>query len=202
MVSLQNFNFGQTPAFNMTSPALSISNCIETYIRAKDGNRPHLMGHAFSDNAVLAMNVKTSSITFPEAVVGVQAIADTLVSEFGKRYENIYTFCIGEPPSTGKIFVCDWLVCMSEKDTGAARIGFGQYTWSFATATSGPTDKLEITIEEMVSLPATEASTICHWAETLPYPWCPIDKLRAGMPKIAAVERIIGALADAERAKR
>jgi hypothetical protein len=38
----------------------SLRNAIETYIRSKDGNRPHVLADAFAADAELAMAVNTS----------------------------------------------------------------------------------------------------------------------------------------------
>jgi hypothetical protein len=43
------------------------SSAIQTYIRAKDENRPHLMPSAFALDAKLEMKVKTGNISFPPA---------------------------------------------------------------------------------------------------------------------------------------
>ncbi|WP_235442770.1 hypothetical protein [Caballeronia mineralivorans] len=131
---------------------ITLQKSIETYIRAKDGNRPFLIADAFTADAELTMQVNTQEISFPGTVKGAKAISNVLVSEFAQRYENVYTFCIGEPPAGGPAFNCDWLVCMSEKGTGLARAGFGRYEW-LAVEDSGQVRKLRIIIEEMTTLP-------------------------------------------------
>jgi hypothetical protein len=173
---------------------ITLQKSIETYIRAKDGNRPHLMAQAFAGDAELTMQVNTLEISFPGTVKGAKAISDVLVSEFAQRYENVYTFCIGDPPTAGTAFDCDWLVCMSEKGTGLARAGFGRYEW-MATESSGLVRTLRITIEEMTTLPEETAEPILRWAQNLPYPWCPRERLEQGAPGIDAIARITAALA-------
>lgn len=76
----------------------SPSESIAAYINAKDSNRPHLLDTAFTADASLRMHVFTDAISLPPALVGREAIADTLVRRFNQTYENIYTLCIGEPP--------------------------------------------------------------------------------------------------------
>jgi hypothetical protein len=163
--------------------------CIETYIHAKDGNRPHLMSRAFAPDAKLAMDVRTGAISFPAAVDGLDAISQTLVSQFALRYENVYTFCIGDAPDecSDLPFECCWLVCMSEKDTGAGRIGHGRYEWRFASGEKRRTDSLRILIGDMAVLPASEAGAMFEWASRLPYPWCPADRLKSALPDIPVV---------------
>ncbi|MDP9156984.1 MAG: hypothetical protein M3O74_22370 [Pseudomonadota bacterium] len=172
---------------------ITLQKSIETYIRAKDGNRPHLIAQAFAADAELTMKINTRDIAFPPAVKGAKAISDVLVSEFAVRYENVYTFCISEKPGAETTFACDWLVCMSEKETGSARAGFGRYEWT--ADDTGRVRALRITIEEMMSLPQETAEPILQWAQDLPYPWCPRDRLAKGAPEIDAIARIRAALA-------
>lgn len=97
---------------------------IQQYISAKDGNRPHLLDQAFTPTATLHMNVRTGSITFPDHVEGRTAIGDVLVSRFGQTFENVYTFCLAAPPpANAEAFQCKWLVAMSDKNGGEARVG-------------------------------------------------------------------------------
>lgn len=170
-----------------------LARAIEAYIRAKDGNRPHLLVPAFDDTAELTMRVKTDQIAFPSAVVGREGIGDVLCSQFALRYENVYTFCIGQPPADNVAYQCGWLVCMTEKHTGAARVGYGQYDWR-STDGSGRVSNLEIVIEEMAVLPADVAAPLLAWAERLPYPWCDRASLRHDVPAHEVVQRIVGAL--------
>ncbi|QIE28301.1 hypothetical protein SBC1_64050 (plasmid) [Caballeronia sp. SBC1] len=172
---------------------ITLQKSIETYIRAKDGNRPFLITSAFTDDAELTMQLNTSEISFPATVTGAKAISNVLVSEFAQRYENVYTFCMGDPPVAGAAFSCDWLVCMSEKSTGLARAGFGRYEW--LAAESGQVRQLRITIEEMTTLPQDTVEPILRWADALPYPWCPRERLAGSAPEIAAIDRIRAALA-------
>jgi hypothetical protein len=167
---------------------------IETYIHAKDGNRPHLMPTAFTADAELVMLVKTEEISFPSMVKGVDGISAVLVSQFAQRYENIYTVCMGTPPDDGTAFRCNWLVCMTEKASGAARVGFGGYEWLCRDG-SGMISKLQITIEEMKKLPSESSPLILEWARKLPYPWCPHDSPAQSTPNIPAVQRIARHLA-------
>lgn len=173
---------------------VSLRQSIETYIRAKDGNRPHLMSDAFAANAELTMDVKTDEIAFPTTVNGLERISATLVSEFAQRYENIYTFCMGAPPDDAATFRCSWLVCMTEKLSGAARIGFGDYLWTCQDH-SGKVSKLRITIEEMKTLPNELGEPILEWARRLPYPWCPPELPLNSAPDIPAVIEIARHLA-------
>ena len=172
---------------------INLQKSIETYIRAKDTNRPFLIPDAFTADAELTMQVNTSEISFPGTVKGAKAISNVLASEFSQRYENVTIFCIGDAPAAGTAFSCDWLVCMSEKSTGLARAGFGRYDW--LATDSGQVRQLRITIEEMTTLPHDTAEPILRWADSLPYPWCPREHLGRGAPDLEAIDRIRAALA-------
>jgi hypothetical protein len=169
----------------------TLEQSIETYIHAKDGNRPHLIAQAFAPAAELVMDVKTGTIAFPSAVVGAGEIARVLVSEFAQQYENVYTLCIGAPPAAAAdAFDCDWLVCMSEKRTGAARVGYGRYAWRSEGA-HGLVTHLRITIEAMHVLPAVWNAPILEWVSALPYPWCPAGRLAVSAPDQPDVQRVV-----------
>jgi hypothetical protein len=176
----------------------SLRQSIETYILAKDGNRPHLMSRAFAAGAELIMDVKTDAISFPSTVEGLVGISATLVSQFAQRYENIYTFCMETPPENATAFRCNWFVCMTEKLSGAVRLGFGEYEW-LCEDDSGMISKLKITIEEMKTLSNETGDSILAWAHTLPYPWCPPDLLLQNVPDIPAVQEITRRLAQGSR---
>jgi hypothetical protein len=172
----------------------TLKHCIEAYILAKDGNRPHLMEEAFAERAELVTRIKTEDITFPPHIAGRDAITAVMVSQFAQRYENVYTFCIGERPESGALaHTCNWLVCMTQKEGGAARLGFGQYEW---VADAGLIGRLTITIEEMKVLDRELAAPMLAWASSLPYPWCGQDRLEQQVPRIAALERVVRMLRD------
>ena len=150
----------------------SPSELIAAYVHGKDGNRPHLLDAVFTADATLRMHVQTDSISFPPALAGREAIADTLVRRFNQAYENIYTFCIGEPPEAdAQNYSCDWFVAMSEKHSGAVRVGCGRYDWSF-TANHYQVQSLEIRIVEMDNFPAETLRSVMHVVTAMPYPWC------------------------------
>src|SRR5262245_2994956 len=111
---------------------ITAADAISTYILAKDSNRPELMKHAFAGDCELEMAVKTDAISFPSSARGLEQITQVLVTNFGHQYENIRTFCLSRPDSSYVAhFHCDWLVGMSARQGGAARIGCGHYSWHF-----------------------------------------------------------------------
>ena len=161
----------------MPTPA----DAIETYMRAKDGNRPFLMQRAFAENAALEMVVKTDAISFPSSAKGVAALADVLVRRFSLDYENVYTFCLNEPPATPcRSFACHWLVGMSAKLGGAIRVGCGRYDWHFGA--DGRVERLVISVDVMKMLRPQKLSATMTWLSALPYPWCRADEAMTLMP--------------------
>ena len=166
------------------------SHAVNTYILAKDGNRPFLMRRVFADDAELEMVVKTDAISFPSSAKGVSAIEDIL-RRFNIDYENIYTFCLSRPSdSDRRPFACNWLVGMSAKSDGRPWIGCGKYDWHFAADPTCLVERLVITIDLMNVLPATELAATMNWLSGLPYPWCTPDDVVKGMPRIEGLAAI------------
>lgn len=164
---------------------------IATYIRAKDENRPHLMASAFAPDAQLTMDVRTDAISFPSRSDGRDAITRVLVQDFGKTYENVYTFCLMQPPQGVVTDVsCDWLVGMSAKADGAVRVGCGRYDWRFEAAAPHRVAELRITIEAMQMLPALALDDVMPWLSSMPYPWCDAQRMREAMPDLDALDAV------------
>jgi hypothetical protein len=173
-----------------TSPMHQASDSIVAYLRAKGGNKPHLLAQAFTTDASLVMDVKTGSIAFPPVSTGRDAIAQVLVRQFAQTYENVYTLCLSEPPASNVVaFSSDWLVVMSEKNGGAVRAGCGRYDWTFGDD-SYLAQRLTITIETMLTLPAQALDSMTTWASKLPYPWCPRDLAMESAPKFIELNDI------------
>jgi hypothetical protein len=164
---------------------------IQQYIHAKDGNRPHLLDQAFTTNAILDMIVRTGSISFPGHVESRETIGDVLVRRFGQTFENVYTFCLGAPPSeNAKTFQCKWLVAMSDKNSGEARVGCGVYDWQFEPE-SNLAEGLTITIEHMATLPAADLASVMAWVSALDYPWCDVRALMNSAPDTAGLGAVL-----------
>jgi hypothetical protein len=159
------------------------ADAIKTYILAKDGNRPFLMRRAFAENAELEIELKTDAISFPSSAKGIDALEDILVRKFSIDYENVYTFCLSEPPpARATHFTCHWLVGMSAKAGGQLRIGCGRYDWHFGG--EGLVEKLVISIDVMKVLASDQLSSCMAWLSALPYPWCSVDEALGQMPAV------------------
>ena len=174
----------RTPAHRASPAAV-----IDAYVRAKDGNRPHLLRAAFTDDAGLRMHVRTAGISFPPGAVGRRAIAELLVSRFNETWENIYTLCVGDPPAAGVTsFACGWLVAMSAKLDRQVRIGCGRYDWTFDAGT-GLARSLVITIDAMET--TWDVDAMIDWASALPYPWCDVRRLQSDAPCAPALRAVL-----------
>lgn len=165
-----------------SKPTILPEHLLHTYIRAKDGNRPHLMASAFSASATLEMQVETGAITFPPFTQGLGAITDVLVRRFGQKFENVYTFYLDKPSAYAETFACNWLVGMSEKTTRDVYVGCGRYDWTFAKEPELRVTHLLIRIEAMQVLPPSELNAIVGWLTRLPYPWCPAAEMISTAP--------------------
>ncbi len=172
----------------------AIERVVHTYLLAKDANRPHLMKDAFLETAHLEMLVKTDKIAFPATSSGRSAITDVLVRDFGRTYENVYTFCLQRPAGPSTSFSCDWLVGMSDKANGAVRVGCGRYDWKFSCSTPHLAENLLITIDTMQILPAEHLDVVSSWLAALSYPWCPAEQVLASAPVITALEPVLNCL--------
>ena len=169
-----------------------IHNVVAAYLRAKDHNQPHLMRQAFASDARLEMIVNAGTISFPPAAQGIEAITEVLVRQFSRSYENVHTLCIGAPPAEdAPRYGCQWLVCMSEKDSRAVRVGCGRYDWVFDSAPPRLASQLTITIEQMHSLAPEHLGPLMDWMSNLPAPWCAAHELRMGAPPIAELRAVV-----------
>lgn len=169
---------------------------IENYIFGKDGNRPDLLRHAFSLDATLNVLVQTSSIRFPPNVQGREDIAEVLVRGFSQQYENIYTFCFGDPPKPeANVHKCKWLVGMSTKTTGELRVGCGEYHWVFSPQ-SGLAIQLSIVIEHMLEFPSQHMRKIMDWLQGRSYPWCESIDMLDSAPPLTCLQPVLVYVAE------
>ena len=159
----------------------ALAQSIENYIRAKDHNRPHLLMKAFTPDATVEIVVDTPAISFPPSISGLDAIADVLVRQFGHAYENVYTFCLADPPGREQTrFTCAWLVGMSDKHDQSLRVGIGLYDWRLGSVR---VEALKITVTWMLVLAPATQTAIMRWLSGLPYPWCPVEEALAAAPQ-------------------
>ena len=167
------------------------SEAIQTYLRAKDESRPHLMKRVFAKTADLEVVVETGAISFPPLSKGVDAITQVLVRDFGQAFENIYTFCLARPPrDDDNSFSCNWMVGFSERESGAVRVGCGHYDWLFQTNDPCLVERLRITVKVMQALSPDYLYPLMNWLSKLPYPWCSPAEALNDMPKLAELKGV------------
>ncbi len=169
---------------------------LEGYFRAKDGNRPHLLSNVFTPNARLEINNATTSISFPTVTQGMEGIADVLVRQFGRTYENVYSFYLSKPEGYSKKFKCSWLVGMTDKQTKEVRVGCGTYEWSLIYEPAPRATELVISIRAMQVLTPSVQAEILAWLEQLPYPWTTATAAMAGAPALDDLIPVLSALHD------
>ena len=173
---------------------------IHRYVRAKDQNRPHLLQQVFCTDAILDMKVESENITFPAQTCGLAAISQLLVSDFSQSYENIYTYCIEESISiTANRLSCQWLVIMSDRETGQLKVGTGDYLWTFSELAEGlnkthKVQSLVIAIAHMLLLDPSQNPQILQLTETLAYSWCSRADVLALMEDIDDLKSICEAI--------
>lgn len=171
---------------------LTFEKLIHTYIRAKDENRPHMLACAFTPDAVLEMDVRATTIDFPPITKGLASITDVL-RKFSQTYENIYTFCLAHPwlvAIEDPHYSFDWMVGMSEKNSGDVYVGCGRYDW-YRSDTSGLIAHFKITIEAMQVLPGEHLQSVLDWLAEIPYPWCTAGEIIKTAPGIEMLEPVI-----------
>jgi hypothetical protein len=176
----------------LTRDLLWTPECVlRTYFQAKDANRPHLLDGVFTADARLEVHNPTRGIAFPAVTLGREAIADVLVRRFAQTYENVYSFYMARPPAAARAFACDWLVCMSDKESRSVRVGCGRYDWVFQADAPRLAAGLTIDIAAMVALPVTLLDSIMVWSRGLSYPWSNATAVSESAPRIEALAEVL-----------
>ncbi|MGO4329893.1 hypothetical protein AB4Z48_13710 [Cupriavidus sp. 2TAF22] len=171
-------------------PLHTAKSLLETYVRAKDNNRPELIHEAFAQDATLTISINTDTIAFPAKTEGAQGIAATLVTEFAKTFDACRTYYVADELAlVGDSIVVPWLVAMRETAANVLRLGKGYYRWGFAQA-DGPARiaSLHIHIERMDSVADPMAATLAALQAGLTYPWLPADELKTEINRLVAAK--------------
>jgi len=174
---------------------------VEAYVRGKDDNRADVAARAFAADARLTVRNATTAVAFPAVTEGRDAIVDVLVTQFGKRYANVRTFCLARPAPDATTFSCDWLVGMTGRDDGSVRVGCGSYDWTLVAAPEGGAGELVIAIDAMEVLPPALAPAILRWTmRSLTYPWSSAAEVTDTAPAIEQLAPVLARLGrDAKR---
>ncbi|RKF42752.1 hypothetical protein [Paraburkholderia fungorum] len=168
-----------------TPPLAQYRRALETYVDAKDNTRAERIAEAFAADALLTISLATSNIAFPARTVGTDAIAKTLVTDFGAQYtrRRTYYVCDSLAVQDGTIDALPWLVVMRERSTGAVRVGHGVYRWRFDT-TSAVTG-FHIHIARMDVVPDADGALLEALQDGLSYPWLAPADLHAHFTSLA-----------------
>lgn len=167
---------------------------LANYLRAKDGNRPHLLDRVFSPDARLEVRNASSAIAFPALTSGREQIAEVLVRQFGRVNENVYSFYLAKPEGLVEQFGCRWLVGMTDKESKAVRVGCGSYEWSLVYEPVACATALVIDIEVMQVLDPSAGRPVLAWLEGLSYPWSTVAEVVRTAPALAPLTPVLGAL--------
>jgi len=174
---------------------MGADDVVEAYVRGKDGNRPDVAARAFAAEARLTIRNATAAVAFPAVSEGRDAIVDALVTQFGKQYANVRTFCLARPAPDATAFSCDWLVAMTGRDDGSVRVGSGRYDWTFRAAPGWCASGLVIAIDAMEVLPPVLAPAILRWTmRSLTYPWSSAAEVIDTAPAIEQLAPVLARL--------
>ena len=166
---------------------------LERYVQAKDGNRPQLVPEIYLADAVLTYSIATDEIDFPRHIAGADAIARTLVSEFGQRFGSCKTYyvCESPPADDADISSLPWLVVMRERAAGQLRVGRGTYRWQFARAPGGglAVRAMHIHIDRMLQIEDKAGRQLELIQHGLPYPWLTPAALQHKMDELVRQDK-------------
>lgn len=160
------------PANRMNAP----KDLLEAYLEAKDLNRPSVILECYAPDAVLTYSIATDTISFPDKILGADAIAQTLVRDFGKKFDRCKTYyvCDSIVERSQRIDFIPWLVIMREVSNSALRVGKGYYRWQFESGQTGlRVCAMHIHIERMDIIEDRDGKTLHVLQSELPYPWLP-----------------------------
>ncbi|MEO8009427.1 MAG: hypothetical protein ABI728_13045 [Betaproteobacteria bacterium] len=154
---------------------------LEAYLQAKDLNQPSVILDCFTPDAVLTYSIATDMISFPAKVLGADAIAQTLVRDFRKNFDNCKTYYVCDTLAghTRRIDFMPWLVIMTQISNTALRVGKGYYRWQFESAdTALRVCAMHIHIECMEIIEDLDRNKLQILQSALPYPWLAPATLR------------------------
>lgn len=178
-------------------PPEATAKILETYFRAKDGNRPHLLDKVFTPDVRLEIINASAAISFPALTQGIEAVSEVLVRQFGRTYENAYSFYLSKPSEEVSQFKCAWLVGMTDKQSRDVRVGCGTYEWSLVHEPVPRANGLLISIDVMQVLAPAVQAQVMEWLGQLPYPWASVDAVLDSAPALNGLSPVLSALRQA-----
>ena len=171
---------------------------LERYVEAKDGNRPQLMPAIYQRDAVLTYAIATDEISFPSEVRGIEGITQTLVADFGRRFDccKTYYICATPPAGAADIPYLPWLVVMREIEARTLRVGKGHYCWRFARNDAGRLGvaAMHIHIDRMQAIPDADGVLREAIQGDMSYPWLTPAALQRRMDELAVASAALAFL--------
>jgi len=85
---------------------------------------------------------------------------------------------------------CQWMVGMTELESGSPRFGYGTYHWKFSSMSAKEkslVQQLTITIAKMDVLPVNSGSQVLPWLSTLTHPWTTFAEIASSAPDLPEV---------------
>ncbi len=156
------------------------SEIIELYIEGKDFDKYSILEDIYSSKAEVEFEIASSSISFPDNIIGNEDIARVLSKNFNKQYAEVKTYCLSKPASADEnVYQQRWLVVMRDSLSSETRIGTGYYDWEFSFSdTETKIQKHRIYIHEMLSIEDHQMVELKRIQNLLPYPWLEIHEAR------------------------
>ena len=156
---------------------LTHKSLLEAYVYAKDKCCPSLIHDIYEPNAVLSISTSASAVAFPPLVVGADGIAQTLVTDFAKRFTHCRTYYVCDElnVNNGRIEQLPWLGLMREEETASLRIGRGYYNWQLNQHPEElwRASEMHIRIDHMMLIADVAGDLLTTLHSFLPYPWLP-----------------------------
>lgn len=156
---------------------LTHKSLLEAYVHAKDKCCPSLIRDIYEPDAVLNISTSENSVAFPPLVVGTDGIAQTLVTDFSRRFTQCRTYYVCDQLASkeDRIDRLPWLVLMREKESASLRIGRGHYNWTFTRRREegARVREMHISIDHMMLIADIAGDLLPTIQSFLPYPWLP-----------------------------
>lgn len=177
----------------------TVASLLEAYIEGKDQGRPELLEKIYTADARVTFAIETSSISFPDEIIGNSEIARVLSADFNRKYDMVRTYYLSRGISEpGELSIArqGWLVLMREKENDAIRVGTGHYNWQITEQGKGAVQIVHhhICIYDMLSLHNHSADFLTGLQGQLTYPWLPGERALEVLARHGELEVIAEAM--------
>jgi len=172
---------------------LTHKSLLEAYVYAKDKCTPALIHDIYHANALVSISASASAVSFPPLVVGVEGIAQTLVTDFAKRFTRCRTYYVCDQLflNEDRISYLPWLVLMREEVSASLRIGRGYYHWQLTRELESQwrVSEMHIRIDHMMLVADIAGDLLTTLQSFLSYPWLSPKVLDTAFAVIAESNR-------------